>query len=135
MTDFIGSIGHALWDAVLPGLGSALVGMAMLVLKRYLAKQGIELTQKQEERLVQIAVEKIHATNEVARRIEKEGNAPLTSVEKNAKTVNDVIVAATDDPTIPNPSVEKVAAVVDAELGKARAGYMPDPGRPGLGRI
>ena len=127
MGDWIGSFGHAMWDAVLPSLGTALVSMAMLVLKRYLAKQDMELTQRQEERLTQIALEKIHATNEVAHRI------PLTSVEKNAKTVNDVLVAATDDPQIPNPSLEKVAAVVDAALGKVRAG-LPDPGLPGLGK-
>jgi hypothetical protein len=129
MGDFIGGIGHALWDAVLPSMATVIAGMLMLVVKRFLAKQGLDLTEKQEQRLKEIVVDKIHATEEVAHRI------PLTGVEKNAKTVNDAVVAATDDPTIPNPSVEKVAAVVDAELGKARAGYMPDPGRPGLGRI
>jgi len=129
MGDFIGGIGHALWDAVLPSMATVIAGMLMLVVKRFLAKQGLDLTEKQEQRLKEIVVDKIHATEEAARRI------PLTSVEKNAKTVNDVVVAATDDPDLPNPSVEKVAAVVDAELGKTRAGYLPDPGRPGLGRI
>lgn len=129
MTDFIGGIGHALWDAVLPSMATLVAGMVVLLLKKMLAKYGLEVTEKQEDRLKQIVVDKIHATEEAAHR------TPLTGIEKNAKTVNDVIVAATDDPQIPNPSLEKVAAVVDSELGKARAGYMPDPGRPGLGRI
>jgi len=124
MSDFFGEILKGTAALMAPVIS----GMVVLLLKRMLAKQGLDLTDKQEERLKQIVVDKIHATEEVAHRI------PLTSVEKNAKTVNDVVVAATDDPQIPNPSVEKVAAVVDAELGKARAGY-PDPGRPGLGRI
>jgi hypothetical protein len=128
MTDFIGGIGRALWEAVLPSMATVIAGMLLLVVKRFLAKQGLDLTEKQEQRLKAIVVDKIHATEEAARRVQ------LTSVEKHAKTVNDVVVAATDDPALPNPSVEKVAAVVDAELGKVRAGYIPNPGLPGLGR-
>jgi|GEM_PF-5133662 len=133
MSDIFTVIGHAILTTVLPGIGTAIGLMLVVVVKNFLASQGLDLTEKQETRLKQIIVDKIHATEEVAHRSLVDGTQ-LTSVDKKAKTVNDAVVAATDDPTIPNPSVQKVAALVDAELGKARAGY-PNPGLPGLGRI
>jgi molybdopterin-guanine dinucleotide biosynthesis protein A len=129
MGDWFGALGGGIMQVLLPSLATVIAGMLMLVLKRLAAKYGLEITEKQEERLKQIVVDKIHATEEVAHRM------PLTGVEKNAKTVNDVMVAAIDDPAIPNPTIEKVAAEVDAELGKARAaGYLPDAGLPGMGK-
>jgi len=129
MGDFIGGIGHALWDAVLPSMATVIAGMLMLVVKRFLAKQGLDLTEKQEQRLKEIVVDKIHATEEAAHR-----DPSITSQDKKAIAVNDAIVEATMDPGIPNPSVEKVSKIVDSELNKVRAGYQPNPGLPGMGR-
>jgi hypothetical protein len=126
--DVIGSFGNALWNAVLPSLATVIAGMVMLLLKRLAKKYDMEITDKQDQRLTDIIVEKIHATDEAAHRQEV-----TTSEGKKAKTVNDAMVAAIDDPQIPNPSIEKVSAVVDSELQKIRVG-MPDAGRPGLGR-
>lgn len=126
MSDVIGAIGHAIVDAVLPALGTVIAGMMVVLLKRLLAKQGLELTEKQEDRLKQIVVDKIHATEEAARR----GDV-TTSEEKKALTVNSATVAAINDPTIPNPSVQKVGQVVDSELNKLR---QADATLPGLGK-
>ena len=125
MSDFFGEILKGTAALMAPVIAALII----LILNRLFKIVGLKVVEIQDGRFKQIVLDKIMATDEVARRVQ------LSSAEKNAKTVNDVIVAATDDPTLPNPSMEKVAAVVDAELGKARAGYMPDPGRPGLGRI
>jgi hypothetical protein len=128
MTDVIGSIGHALWDAVLPSLATVIAGMVLVLLKQVAKKYGLEITEKQEARLKEIVVDKIHATEEAAHRQEV-----TTKEGKKAKTVNDALVAAIEDPQIPNPTIEKVSAVVDSELQKIRVG-MPDAGLPGMGR-
>jgi len=128
MMDVIGSIGNALWNAVLPSLATVIAGMLMLLLKRLAKKYGLEITEKQEERLKEIVVEKIHATEEAARRQEV-----TTSEGKKAKTVNDAMIEAIDDPQLPNPSVAKVSAVVDSELQKIRVGEA-NAGLPGMGR-
>lgn len=129
MSDFLGSIGAGILHIVLPSLATVIAGFLMVILKRVAAKYGIEVTEKQEERLKQIVVDKIHATEEVARR-----DKTLSSEEKKAIAVNDAVVEATQDPSIPNPSVAKVSKIVDSELNKVRAGYMPNPGLPGMGK-
>jgi hypothetical protein len=98
-------------------MATVVAGMLMLVLKLVASKYGLEVTEKQEERLKQIVVDKIHATEEAAHR------QPMSAPEKNAKTVRDVLVAAQADTSIPDPSVQKVAATVDAKLGELRAGH------------
>ncbi len=128
MTDVVGTIGRTLWEAVLPSMATVIAGMVMLLLKQLAKKYDLEFTDKQEDRLKAIVVEKIHATEEAARRQEV-----TTSEGKKAKTVNDVIVAAIADPQIPDPSIERVAAVVDSELQRLRVGQ-PNAGRPGLGQ-
>lgn len=127
MSDFLGSIGSGILHLVLPSLGTVIAGLVVLVLKRVASKYGIEVTEKQEERLKQIVVDKVHATEEAARR------TPMNSDEKAALTINAVKAEADADPTIPNPSMEKVIEKVDATLSQVRAG-MPNAGLPGLGK-
>jgi hypothetical protein len=130
MGDFIGAIGSGLVHLVLPSLGTIIAGMLVMVLKRAASKYGLEVTEKQEERLKQIVVDKIHATEEASRR---SGNV-LSGDEKKTIAVEQVLKVAESDPTIPNPSVEHVSSKIDAELAKARAVFLPNPGLPGLGR-
>ncbi len=126
MVDVFGSIGHAIVTAVLPSLATVIAGMVTLLLKRLLAKQGIELTEKQEDRLKQIVVDRVHATEESARRA-PEGTS---SGEKKQQTMDATIAAANADPSIPNPSPAKVSELIDSTLSQMRA----NPGLPGLGR-
>lgn len=129
MGDFFGAIGHGILNVVLPSLATVIAGLLVMVLKRVAKKYGLEVTEKQEERLKQIVVDKIHATEEAARR------APsISGEEKKAITIGAVMDEAERDPTIPNPSIATVAAKVDAELAKARSPFLPNPGLPGLGR-
>jgi hypothetical protein len=126
MSDILGTIGEGILKVVLPSLGTVIAGFLVLVLKRVAAKYGIEVTEKQEERLKQIVVDKIHATEESSRR------EPLSSPDKKTMTVTDAVAEATADPSIPNPTREKVSQLVDSELNKVRAGYLSNAGRPGL---
>jgi glutamyl/glutaminyl-tRNA synthetase len=128
MSDFIGSIGHALWEAVLPSMATVLAGMVMLVVKRFLAKQGLELTTQQEVRLKQIVKEKVNAVEERAHRGE------IDKEDKHEAAVTAVVRAATEDNSIPNPTREEASEVIDATLGATRSVHLPNPGLPGLGR-
>jgi len=124
--NFLASFGHTILEAVLPSMATVIAGMLMIAVKRFLKKQGLELTEQQEVRLKQIVVDKIHATEEAARRGEVK-----TAEEKKALTVNAATVAAIDDPHLPNPTIAHVEAITDSELNKLRTA---DPTRPGLGR-
>jgi hypothetical protein len=116
MGDFVGTIGHAFVNLVLPSLATVIAGMLVMVLKRVANKYGLEVSEKQEQRLKEIVVDKIHAVEELSRR------STLTSEEKKAIAVNESLKVAIDDPTLPNPSVAHVSSKVDTELAKARVG-------------
>jgi hypothetical protein len=127
MGDIFSSIGDALLKAVLPTLGSVIAGFVILVLKRIAAKHGIELTEKQEDRLKAIVVEKVNAVEERAHRGE------IDKEDKHEAAVTAVVRAATEDKTIPNPTREEASEVIDATLGATRV-HLPNPGLPGMGR-
>jgi hypothetical protein len=127
MGDVLGTIGRGLWEAVLPSMATVLSAMLMLVVKRFLAKQGLELTTQQEVRLKQIVKEKVNAVEERAHRGE------IARDDKHEAAVTAVVRAATEDKTIPNPTREEASEVIDATLGATRV-HAPNPGLPGMGR-
>lgn len=120
MSEILMTVGAALWQAVLPSLATVLAGMLMLLLKRVLAKQGIELSDAQDQRLTNIVAEKIRAAEEWAHREEKAGNDPPPGEVKLGKVVTDTIATVKHDQTIPDPSPDKVRAIIDSTLPLVR---------------
>lgn len=116
MGDIAGTIGKGILELVLPTLATVIAGYVVLFMKRLAAKHGVDLTEKQEERLKQIVVQKVHAVEEMAHR-----DPGMTGPEKHEAAVQAVVAEATADNSIPNPSRAKASDVIDATLGATRA--------------
>lgn len=121
MGSFLASVGAQLLQTVLPSLATVLAGFLVALAAKYLKKLGIEVTDAQDARLRQLVRDGIMAAEEAAHR------DPLTSLEKNAIAVNQVIARE------PELRIDTVKRVVDqvlpgvrVELGKAA----PKPSTP-----
>ena len=126
--EFFTRIGLQVLDLLLPSLATVLAGFLVAVASKYLKKLGIEVTDAQDARLRQLVRDGIMAAEEAAHR------EPLTSKEKNAIAVNQVL---TREPDIQLDTVKRVVdqvlPSVRVELGKdaAPAAEAPDTVTPG----
>jgi len=90
---------------VLPSLATVLGGFLVAILNKFLKKQGIELTNAQDERLRQLVRDGIKAAEEMARR-----NPDLSSTEKKAIAANQAVARE------PGTSIDTANRIVDQEL-------------------
>lgn len=81
MNAIFGAIGSQLLEWVLPSLAAAIAGMVMALLKKQMAKIGLDITEKQETRIKQLVHDAIVRTEEVARR-----DPTMTAAEKQEFT-------------------------------------------------
>src|SRR5688572_9826093 len=113
-----GWIAKQLVELVLPGLATAIGGMVVALLSKYLKKVKIELTAEQEARLREIVADAVRSTEEVARRQAKVG-VPMSSDEKDDMT------AATITAKMPDLPPLELRNAIDAALPQVREELRP----------
>lgn len=122
MKGFFAAFGGQLLEWVLPTLATAIAGLAMAILKKQLAKLGIELDEKQETRIRQIVHDAIVRTEEVARR------EPMTSAEKAVYTERTILEQAPElDPATARHMVDVMLPIVRSRGISSEAGKKPAP--------
>ena len=105
----LAGVGASLIQLVLPSVATVVGGFLVAILNKYLKKQGIELTNAQDERLRQLVRDGIKAAEEMARR-----NPDLSSTEKHAIAVNQAVARE------PSTTVAAASRVVDQEMPEMR---------------
>lgn len=115
----LSEVGRQLLAYALPALATAIAGLLVGILTRYLKKVGLEVSEKQEARLTEITVQAINAVEERARRSAVQQATPATSGEKHA-TAFEIISAQ-----VPGASSEQVQLSIDAQLPEQRAKTAP----------
>lgn len=111
--DFFTAIASKLVEIVLPTLATAIAGLIVALLSKYLKKVKIELTVEQETRLRQVVEDAIRATEEAARRQAAKG-IRMTSHEKEQLTARAVLQKMPDVPA------GQLKLAVDAMLPEVR---------------
>lgn len=119
MTDIFSGIGQQVLGLLLPALATAIAGLLVGILTRYLKKIGLEVDAKQEARLKEIAVKAVTAVEERARR-EK-----IASGEAMSSRAKDATAAAIVSAQLPKLNTAEVNNAIDAALPEVRKNLGP----------
>lgn len=118
MGEVLGWLGQQLLQVVLPTLATAIAGLLVGLLTKYLKKINLEVTIEQEERLRKIVEDAVKATEEAARR------ATMSSAHKDDLAQR---IVRTQVPDIPP---HKLRVAIDAALPEVRKQLAPVPSTP-----
>jgi hypothetical protein len=118
-----GSIGKGLLELVLPGLATVIAGQLVALLRRLAKKQGIAITEAQEERIRKLVADVLRRVEEAARR------QPMTPEQKRTAATDGILreLAGTTHAGLDPPNRETVGKMIDSVLPKVRAELEPAP--------
>lgn len=113
-----GSIGKGLLELVLPGLATIIAGQVVGLLRRLAKKQGLAITEAQEERIRKLVADVIRRVEEAARR-----NPTMTADQKRTAATDGILreIALEVPPGNDPPTRDTVGKMIDAMLPKVRA--------------
>jgi len=117
-----GSIGKGLLELVLPGLATVIAGQVVALLRRLAKKQGLAITEAQEERIRKLVADVLRRVEEAARRQHMTPEAKRT-----AATDGILRELAHETPGLEPPTRETVGKMIDSMLPKVRAELEPPP--------
>lgn len=118
-----GAIGKGLLELVLPGLATVIAGQVVALLRRLAKKQGIAITEAQEERMRKLVADVIRRVEEAARR------QPMTAEQKRVAATDGILRELTRELPVGSeaPTRETVGKMIDSVLPKVRAELEPLP--------
>lgn len=125
-----GFIGEQLLQVVLPGIGTVAAGLAVALLKKQLAKVGLDVSEKQETRIRQVVHDAIVRTEEAARR-----DPTMTSADKAEYTERTVREKMPElPPAVTRDMIDALLPIIRSRGIDAKAGKViplqPVPATP-----
>lgn len=118
-----GTIGKGLLELVLPGLATVIGGQLVALLRRLAKKQGIAITEAQEDRVRKLVADVLRRVEEAARR------QAMTPDMKRTAATDGIMreLAGVYPPGYEPPTRETVGKMIDSILPKVRAELEPMP--------